>query len=71
MGGTRFELAMNTAQELKDIEDAISLASTAGGRADVPTPQQAQAPAVARVAEPIAIIGLSGFFPKSDSVDAF
>jgi polyketide synthase PksN len=60
---------MNTAQELRDIEEAILKASSARG-AVAETPA---APASERAAmlEPIAIVGLSGSFPQSNSVDAF
>ncbi|MCX7366152.1 MAG: amino acid adenylation domain-containing protein [Alphaproteobacteria bacterium] len=61
---------MNTAQELRDIEDAILEAGSAQR-----TTQEAQRPAQASLhapmAEPIAIVGLSGFFPGCQSVDQF
>lgn len=63
---------MNTAQELKDIEDAIRKVRSTGGAAEVPAqPQELPPPASAARAEPIAIIGLSGSFPQAASVDAF
>ncbi|MCK9395632.1 MAG: amino acid adenylation domain-containing protein, partial [Methylobacter sp.] len=63
---------MNTVQELKEIEEAILKASSTGTRATAKGAQvQAQTPTHASLPEPIAIIGLSGFFPKSSSVDEF
>ncbi|HEY0837551.1 MAG TPA: beta-ketoacyl synthase N-terminal-like domain-containing protein, partial [Azospirillum sp.] len=63
---------MDIAQALKDIEDAISKAAPPARRApggDAPWP--APAPVRPDLPEPIAIIGLSGFFPASNSVNEF
>src|SRR5450830_881984 len=67
---------MNTLQQLKDIEEAILKAAsvatqtvikdTQGPVSAAPEPGQVQG-----LPEPIAIIGLSGSFPQSESVDAF
>ncbi|MGZ8926867.1 MAG: condensation domain-containing protein, partial [Methylobacter sp.] len=63
---------MNTVQELKEIEEAILKASSAGTQPAAKCAQsQEQAPVHTALPEPIAIIGLSGFFPKSNSVDEF
>jgi len=65
-------LVMNTVQELKEIEEAILKASSAGTQPAAKCAQsQEQALVHTGLPEPIAIIGLSGFFPKSNSVDEF
>ena len=61
---------MNTAQELRDIEEAI-LEAGAAQRTTQEAQRPAQAPLHAPAAEPIAIVGLSGFFPGCQSVDQF
>src|SRR3546814_20439267 len=62
---------MNIAKELKDIEEAILNARPSRDPAAAEVQPVARASVQAGRLEPIAIIGLSGVFPKSDSVDRF
>ena len=61
---------MNTAQELRDIEDAI-LEAGAAQRTIQDAHPPAEAPQHAPALEPVAIVGLSGCFPGCQSVDQF
>ena len=68
----RWAAVMGTAQELREIEEALRRAGA--GEAVSPPDRSASAAAHPRPKarpEPVAIVGLSGFFPQCSSVAAF